>query len=75
MLISIVSHHLNLLVLDIFFCNFHFRPCVYLAYFRSYGHLKIVKCIGMYQKNHFLNGQNSLENISISLKLSWQMLL
>ena len=27
---------------------FHFRPCVYLAYLRSYGHLKIVKCIGMY---------------------------
>ena len=26
-------------------------------------------------KNHFLNGQNSLENVSISLKLSWQMLL
>ena len=22
--------------------------CVYLAYCRSYGHLKIVKCIGMY---------------------------
>ena len=26
-------------------------------------------------KNHFLNGQNSRENVSISLKLSWQMLL
>ena len=24
------------------------KPCVYLAYFRSYGQLKIVKCIGMY---------------------------
>ena len=28
--------------------NFHFKPCVYLAYFMSYGHLKIVKCIAMY---------------------------
>ena len=27
---------------------FHFRPCVYLAYLKSYGHLKILKCIGMY---------------------------
>ena len=27
---------------------FYFIPCVYLTYFRSYGHLKIVKCIGMY---------------------------
>ena len=27
---------------------FNFKPCVYLAYFRSYDHLKIVKCIGMY---------------------------
>ena len=26
-------------------------------------------------KNHFLNGQNSLENVFITLKLSWQMLL
>ena len=26
-------------------------------------------------KIHFLNGQNSLENVSISLKLDWQMLL
>ena len=26
-------------------------------------------------KIHFLNGQNSLENVSISLKLGWQMLL
>ena len=26
----------------------NFKPCVYLAYFRNYGHLKIVKCIGMY---------------------------
>ena len=26
----------------------HFTPCVYLAYLKSYGHLKIVKCIGMY---------------------------
>ena len=26
-------------------------------------------------KIHFSNGQNSLENVSISLKLSWQMLL
>ena len=23
---------------------FNFKPCVYLAYFRSYSHLKIVKC-------------------------------
>ena len=27
---------------------FYFKPCVYLAYFRSYGYLKIVKCIAMY---------------------------
>ena len=27
---------------------FNFKLCVYLAYFRSYGHFKIVKCIGMY---------------------------
>ena len=27
---------------------FNFTPCVYLAYFRSYGHLKIVKCIQRY---------------------------
>ena len=27
---------------------YHFRPCVYLAYLGSYGHLQIVKCIGMY---------------------------
>ena len=27
---------------------FNFNLCVYLAYFRSYGHFKIVKCIGMY---------------------------
>ena len=27
---------------------FHFRPCVYLAYLKSYGHLKILKCIAMY---------------------------
>ena len=27
---------------------FNFKPCVYLAYFRSYGHLKIVTCIAMY---------------------------
>ena len=26
----------------------YFKPCVYLAYFRSYGYLKIVKCIAMY---------------------------
>ena len=26
-------------------------------------------------KIHFLNGQNSLENVSIGLKLDWQMLL
>ena len=26
-------------------------------------------------KIHFSNGQNSLENVSISLKLSWHMLL
>ena len=26
-------------------------------------------------KIHFLNGLNSLENVSISLKLDWQMLL
>ena len=26
----------------------NFKPCLYLAYFRSYAHLKIVKCIGMY---------------------------
>ena len=25
----------------------YFKPCVYLAYFRSYGYLKIVKCIAM----------------------------
>ena len=30
-----------------------FKPCVYLAYFRSYGHLKIVKYIAMYQKFTF----------------------
>ena len=27
---------------------FNFKSCVYLAYFRGYGHLKIVKCVGMY---------------------------
>ena len=27
---------------------FHFTPCVYLAYLRSYSHLNIVKYIGMY---------------------------
>ena len=27
---------------------FHFTPCVYLAYLRSYSHLIIVKYIGMY---------------------------
>ena len=27
---------------------FHFRRCVYLAYLKSYGHLKILKCIAMY---------------------------
>ena len=27
---------------------FHFKPCVYLAYFKSYGHLKILKCIETY---------------------------
>ena len=32
---------------------FNFTPCVYLAYFKSYDHLKIVKCIGMYQKFNF----------------------
>ena len=32
----------------IFESFFHFRPCVYLAYLKSYGHLKILKCIGMY---------------------------
>ena len=26
----------------------YFKPCVYLAYFRSYCYLKIVKCIAMY---------------------------
>ena len=26
----------------------YFISCVYLAYCRSYGHLKIVKCIAMY---------------------------
>ena len=43
MLISIVSHHLNFLVLDI--------KC--LAYFRSYGHLKIVKMYRNVLKIHF----------------------
>ena len=28
--------------------NFQFKPCVYVAYFRGYGHLKIVKRIAMY---------------------------
>ena len=27
---------------------FHFTPCVYLAYLKSYSHLNIVKYIGMY---------------------------
>ena len=26
----------------------NFEPCVYLAYFRIYSHLKIVKCTAMY---------------------------
>ena len=33
--------------------KFHFKPCVYLAYFMSYGHLKIVKCIAI-TKNSLL---------------------
>ena len=30
-----------------------FKPSVYLAYFRSYGHLTIAKYTAMYQKCHF----------------------
>ena len=30
---------------------FHFTPCVYLAFLRSYSHLNIVKYIGMYENS------------------------
>ena len=48
----------------------NFKPCVYLAYLGSYGHLKIVKCIGMYFKFIFKISRNA----SMSLRFGWQML-
>ena len=47
---------------------FHFTPCVYLAYLRSYSHLNIVKYIGMYQKFTFKMAR-TLENVSINLRI------
>ena len=43
--------------------------------FKELGPFENSKMYRNVLKIHFLNGQNSLENVSIGLKLAWQMLL
>ena len=66
MLVSIVSYYLNLLVLDIMCLSSLFRELWPFENSKMYGNVL---------KIQFKNGQNSLENLSMTLKFAWQMLL
>ena len=53
---------------------FNFKPYVYPAYFRSCGHLKIVKCTGMYYKFNFKMVRTPWKmHLCMSLRFCWQM--
>ena len=54
---------------------FHFRPCVLSSLFKELWPFENCKMYMNVLKIHFLNGQNSLENASMSLRFSWQMLM